>query len=224
MVMRELAPQPAAGFGRRRRRAGFSMLEVTLSTLLVGVLLTVSMSTAGVLIRRHGLRAQADVKMALAHDLLGEMEQVFFTDPDRTQSDLGPEFGETGEGRRRFDDIDDYDGWQAAVVQDKNGAPLVGFEGYRRSVEVRYVRLSDPAEVNAVATDLKRIVVTVTGPDGQAIRLTALRSRRGGADQMPGVRATFVRSVQMELSDSKASHPVRSGVGLLNQVTVEDDS
>ena len=73
MVTFALSTRPACRSPRRPQRGGFNMLEVTISTLLVGVLLTASMTTAGALIRRHGLRAQDDVKMALAHDLLCEV-------------------------------------------------------------------------------------------------------------------------------------------------------
>ncbi|WP_157609774.1 hypothetical protein [Roseimaritima ulvae] len=208
---------------RARRRAGFNMLEVTISTLLVGVLLTGAMTTAGALIRRHGLRAQDDVKMGLAHDLLCEVNQTFFSDPDNTHTTLGPEFGEAEDTRRKFDDVDDYDGWTESVIQDKLGNPAEGFAGFQRSVQVVYARLSDPALDSSVPTDLKRITVRVVGPDQQTATLTGLRSRRGAADLIPGVQSTYVRGVQIRLEAQQASHPLRSGSRLLNQVSVGTD-
>ncbi len=214
---------PAASrrpLARHRRRGGFNMLEVTISTLLVGVLLTASMTTAGTLIRRHGLRAQDDVKMALAHDLLCEVNQAFFSDPDNTQTTLGPEFGEADASRRRFDDVDDYDGWSEAVIQDKLGNPVSGFDGYQRSVQVVYARLSDPSLTSSVPTDLKRITIQVLGPNQETATLIALRSRRGAADLIPAVQSTYVRGVGIHLEAEQASHSLRSGTRLLNQISV----
>lgn len=220
MVTFALSTRPTCRSARRQRRGGFNMLEVTISTLLVGVLLTASMTTAGALIRRHGLRAQDDVKMALAHDLLCEVNQALFSDPDHTQSTLGPEFGEVEANRRKFDDVDDYDGWTESVVQDKLGNPATGFAGYQRSVQVVYARLSDPNLTSTVPTDLKRITVQVVGPNQETATLVGLRSRRGAADLIPAVQSTYVRGVQIQLQADQASHPLRSGSRLLNQVSV----
>lgn len=211
--------------GRRKAasRGGFNMLEVTISTLLVSVLLTTSMTTTGVLIRRNGMRAQSDVKMSLAHDLLSEMSQASFTDSDRTQTSLGPEYGEASGNRSRFDDIDDYDQWSEMQIQDKMGSPIAGLTGYRRSVRVQYVRLMDPEVISSLATDLKRITIEVSGPDSDMTQLIALRSRCGALDVMPGVQSTFVRSVRMRLDADQSSHAIHSGAGLLNQPTVGDE-
>jgi len=202
------------------RRRGFSMMEVTISTILVGLLLTGSMVTTGSLILRHGLRTQQDRKALLAHDLLTEMSQVSFADPDSTQPGLGPEFGEAGETRIGFDDIDDYDDWQEATVQGKSGQPLAGQDGYQRRVKVQYVSLVQPDKVSPVPTDLKRIAIEVEGPDQQVFSLVRLRGRRGVLEVVPGVESTFVRGVQVRLRADPASPSLYTGTGLLNPVAV----
>lgn len=205
----------------KRTRRAFNLLEVTLSTVLIGVLLVGSMTTTGALIRRNGMRAQADVKTSLAHDLLAEMTQTFFMDPQATSATLGTEDNESTFSRAQFDDIDDYHDWSATPPQSKDGTVISGRDGYTRSVDVRYVSLLDPAVASPIASTLKRITITVTGPDGEIATVTSLRSLRGAHDTLPAVESTYVRAIQIRLDTDQSSEPLQSGTAILNQVVVE---
>lgn len=207
---------------RAPARPGFSLLEVTVSTLLVGILLTGSLTTVAALIGRHGRRAHDDVRVALAHDLISEIQQAAFADLDDAAATWGPEPAEGAFSRRDFDDLDDYDGWTESIIQLKDGTTLAGYDGYQRSVIVHPVSVLDPAVVSPVPTDLNRITVQVTAPNGQRTSLVALRSRHSPFDVEPGIRSTYVRAVSLQLQMDGASSSVNSAVGVLNQMPVED--
>lgn len=204
-----------------RRRRGFNLLEVTISTLLVGFLLIGSMNTTGSLIRKHGIRAQNDVKLALAQDLLSEIQQAAFEDPEGGTG-FGIDWGERSDRRSDFDDVDDYHNWNEAVIQDRDGQALAGYTGYSRSVVVEPVRLDDPSIVSSSSIDLKRVTVSVTGPDQTTQTMVALRSRFGPLDIEPGVISSYVRSVHIRLERDGASHPLDAGTAILNQVATEE--
>jgi len=93
---------------------------------------------------------------------------------------LGPDAGETA--RSQFDDLDDYHGYQepdgSGKFYDQAGTPLDGFAGYTRQVSVRYI----PSIVTAIrhdtpaapaTSDTKLVVVEVTTPRGETLRLVA---------------------------------------------------
>lgn len=211
----------AHGSGRVLRRRGFNLLEVTISTLLVGILLVGSMNTTGSLIRRHGVRAQSDVKLALAHDLLSEVQQAAFEDPEGGMG-FGVDWGESSGERSDFDDVDDYHKWNESAIEDRSGQALSGYAGYSRSVTVEPVRIDDPSVVSSSSMDLKRITVSVKGPDGAIQTMVALRSRFGPIDVEPGVLSSYVRSIHVRLELDDASSPLDSGTAILNQVANEE--
>lgn len=212
---------PIARRSLLRSRRAFNLLEVTLSTLLVGILLVGSMNTTGSLIRKHGIRAQDDVKLALAHDLLSEIQQAAFEDPEGGTG-FGVDWGEVSSQRSTFDDIDDYDNWSENPIQDRSGEPLAGYSAYRRSAVVETVRLDNPTVVSASSTDLKRVTVSVTGPDGVTQTMVALRSRFSPLDVEPGILSSYIRSIHVRLELDDASHPVDSGTAILNQLATEE--
>lgn len=203
------------------KRRGFNLLEVTISTLLVGILLIGSMNTTGTLIQRHGVRAQNDVKLALAHDLLSEVQQAAFEDPEGGTG-FGVDWGESSGERSDFDDVDDYHNWNENIIQDRSGQTLSGYAGYSRSIVVEPVRLDDSSVVSSSSTDLKRITVSVKGPDGAIQTMVALRSRFGPIDVEPGVLSSYVRSIHVRLELDDASSPLDSGTAILNQVANEE--
>jgi peptidoglycan hydrolase-like protein with peptidoglycan-binding domain len=196
-------------------------LEVTIATLLVGVLLVGSMNTVGTLVLKHGLQAQGDVKLVLAHHLLSEIQQAAFEDPEGS-SGLGTDAGEQQADREDFDDVDDYHEWSETEIHNRQGRRLPGYAGFRRSVKVEPVRSDDPQRLGTLPCDLKRITVTVIGPDRTQRSMSALRGRFSPLDVEPGVRSSYVRSIQLRLRQEGASYPLDAGTPILNQVAAEE--
>ena len=92
---------------------------------------------------------------------------------------LGREATELANDRSNWDDVDDFNGHTASdAFRDQNNNAF-SLPGYSRSVQVDYVTSSaSPMDrttpVSAGSTDSKRIMVTVTAPNGETFTLVAL--------------------------------------------------
>lgn len=143
-----------------RRRRGISFIEVAVSSLLVGILLTASLRGLAA-VTSTGLKNQyRAMGTLLAHDLLSEMTNLPYVDPDEPP-EFGLERSELAVAPRRWDDVDDFHGWIEVLREDRFGRSLVAGSGWKRSVVVDYV---DPTDLRSqIARDLgvKRITVSV---------------------------------------------------------------
>lgn len=159
----------------RRRRRGLSLMEVVLSTLLIGFVLVGALQCAASVIT--GRVCSGDVARAqlLAHDLLAEIVVEPYEDEGDTPV-FGPETSESGLTRIFFDDVDDYDGWSKSPPQNHDGSSYLKLDGWQRDVTVEWVQPSNPAVAVGTEQGLKRITVTVSR-NGEALATAiAIRS------------------------------------------------
>jgi len=91
---------------------------------------------------------------------------------------LGPDSGESS--RTTFDDIDDYDDLDEgsgsvgdSALLDAEGNTRTGYENFRVQVQVTYS--GNVAPRSGDLTDAKKIVLTITQPNGEALDFTAHR-------------------------------------------------
>jgi len=111
-------------------RSAFSLLEVVVSTFIVGILLVVAMQTAGSVASGQLRSAEQGRARLLAAELMGEVFQQGYREP-LDAALFGPEPGESASGTRTdFDDVDDYHGWTASPPVDKQGNELTGRAGW----------------------------------------------------------------------------------------------
>ncbi len=155
-----IAPRnnPTRGLATRR---GFSLLEISVSTLIAGGVLVVALKTVGS--SASSARANAEQARAthLAAVLMAEIVGAKYREAKLPRL-FGPEPGETASGSRAlFDDVDDYHGWTECPPQNKDGTVLPGLAGWQRSVTVQYVSPDNLAMVGAVDLGVKRVTVTV---------------------------------------------------------------
>lgn len=217
------------GFSRTRASRlarGFSLVEATVSMVLVAVLMTAALRTVGASARRHRLEHSHDLLLPLAHGLLHEILQAHYEDPDEDGRTFGPESDETA-GRPAFDDVDDYHGWTSMPPTDRFGVELTDLDDVERSVVVELIDPASPSDPGAEAATpadqgLKRITVTARRDGQPPVRLVAWRSRAGAYDREPAVESTYVRWVGVTMALGEQGPPTRSGVSVLNQVAVED--
>jgi MSHA pilin protein MshD len=153
-----------------RRRAGFSLIEVVVLIVVVGIAL------AGVLlVFQTSTRASADPQvqkqaLAVAEALLDEILLASY-DPL------------PGAGTRAdFDDVDDYAGYSTAGgIRDIQGNPVPGLEAYNiTSVTVTPTALTDTGAVLPTVNEAKRITVTVAGPQAFGVTLDGYRLKYAG--------------------------------------------
>ena len=189
-------PAPAstpASTRRGRRRTGFSLVEATLSLVLVAVLMVASLHVAGAAAVTRGRADHRAAAVALAGSMLNEALGVAFDDPqlgpvaDSSNGFSGPSWGpDPGEGgsanRLGYDDPDDFDGWSSEPPREADGTPVPDAGGFRRSVDVRRVRTGNPSQEAATDEGVRRIVVRVHRGErllAEAVGVTARHRAEG---------------------------------------------
>ncbi len=156
-------------------RNAFTIVEAVISTVIVAVMFVAALSTVGASRVTQHKAALVSRGRLLAESLLSELLQRSYEDPDGGAV-FGVESGESSTTRTDFDDVDDFDGWSSSPPVDRDGTPLTDSIGWRRTVQVEWVDLSDPGQVKTVETGVKRITVTVEYGDVPQASLVALRT------------------------------------------------
>jgi len=156
-------------------RAAFTLVEVVLTILVVGVGLTASMRALPVIMTTSRAAREGLVAQRLATDLLAEIALLPYMDPS-DDVEFGPEDDESSATRAGFDDIDDYDGWTASPPQKKDGTAETGSDGYTRSVLVQCVKVDDFTDWEGDSqTKPKLITITVSRADAPSVSITTVR-------------------------------------------------
>jgi hypothetical protein len=137
------------------------LVEVVVSTLIVGVMTVAALNGLGAATRSSDSAGNRGIALGLADDLMAEVLATAYSDPDGS-----PVFGlETGETAPRinFDDVDDFDGWNQMPPQAVNGATMPDRADWRHRVTIQRVVPTNPVQGTAGATDMgaKRIRVTI---------------------------------------------------------------
>jgi prepilin-type N-terminal cleavage/methylation domain-containing protein len=190
---------PGSPICRSRVRRGFSLIEamVAITVLaLAGSVLLLAVETSLQTTTEALDRSIAD---GLAQQLLDEISLQHFMQPDTSCTDpLGPSGWEnSGSGRERFNDTDDYHSYTVQPAEGLWGEPLgTGngdgnarhsafqvpanyFESWRQRVEVYFVSASDPRErLTSGTSEYRGIEVTIEriDPDGM-VRPLATRKK-----------------------------------------------
>ena len=107
--------------------------------------------------------AAADLADQLALDMILEIKNKTYTDPDLPTS-FGLEPGETAP-RTTFDDIDDYFNWSACPPCLPDGTPYPQAANLTRAVAVRRVAANDFTQTVGSDEGFKEIAISITrGP------------------------------------------------------------
>lgn len=163
---------------RRRTQRGLTLVELIAVIVVVGV---VGALAAGAVGRLNLASADPMIQrqsLAIAESLLAEVLQQATpdNDPDGGAEALGPEAGEArGSVTAPFDHVNDYNGFSMSGIRTIDGTAIAGLASYSASVVVRAQALD-----NVGAADGWWVEVTVTGPDGRALRLSGWRARLSG--------------------------------------------
>ncbi|MCA9048509.1 MAG: PKD domain-containing protein, partial [Planctomycetaceae bacterium] len=145
----------------RRDRTGLSLIEVTVSTLLTGLIIVGALRCVAGTAGSQTAAVNRTQAVLLAEDLLEEILQLDYAEPDDAVL-FGRENGEAAASRAAWDDADDYHGWQSSPPQDRAGT-AVASSRWERRVAVAIVSKDDPggAAVTTGDTGVKRITVSV---------------------------------------------------------------
>jgi len=139
--------------------SGFTMVEAVLSTILVSVMLVVALNLVGTSKVTQQKAALTSRGRLLAEDLLAEILQQNYQEPDETPV-FGREMTESATSRSAYDDVDDYLGWTASPPVAKDGAAIANSANWKRTVTVERIEPLNPQTVTTSETGAKRITVT----------------------------------------------------------------
>lgn len=161
---------------KRPARRGVSLMEVTLSTLIVGLLMVAALKSFGQVTSRRNESSDEVRARHLCRQMLAEVLATAYEEPVDTPT-FGLEPGETTAKRDNYDDVDDFNGWWVAPPSDELRIALPGFSGaWDRQVTVDLVTAADPSVVAGSDEGVKRIKVTVRKNGNIVAEMVALRS------------------------------------------------
>jgi prepilin-type N-terminal cleavage/methylation domain-containing protein len=156
---------------RRTRKGigdhGMTLVEVTLSMVIVTVMLLAALQTVAVSRgtqkslsdRAHGRQFAMELMNEILDQQYMELNGVAF---------FGLEPGKSSANRSQFTDVDDYNGWTESPLQDRSGNVLVGTTGWRRRVTVQWADKTSWEPSAADNTGLKLITVSIE-KDGRPV-------------------------------------------------------
>lgn len=156
-------------------RPAFTIVEATMSTIIVAVMLVAALNTVGVSKTTQHRAALAGGGQLLAEALMAEILQQSYQEPDGTPV-FGRETGELATIRTNYDDVDDYVGWSAAPPTARDGTALTNSTHWKRTVAVDRVDPLDPMVVKTTETGAKRITVTAFYKDVPQATLVAVKT------------------------------------------------
>ncbi|MCH7504929.1 prepilin-type N-terminal cleavage/methylation domain-containing protein [PVC group bacterium] len=161
-------------------RSGFTLIELILVIIILGVALVGLMDQFSLVITRTAKPVSTYVALNLAQGLLAEVLSKDFEDTGLPAGSFGREAGELLAGPRNlFDDVDDYDDWTSQPPQDRQGLVLSDFTQYTRNVIVANV-LSDDLDSDTTdgSTDYKKIQVQVLWLSDEEVVLSGLKIKK----------------------------------------------
>jgi type II secretory pathway pseudopilin PulG len=158
-----------------RRPRGFSLVEATVSILLVGGLLVLSLNLVGASAAGQKNMGDGGRARLLALGLMSEILTQAYVEPVDTPV-FGPETGESGGSRQAFDDVDDYHNWSASPPQIQDGTVMSDLTGWERAVTVEYVEPADLTTTSVTDTGVKRITVSVNYDSSEVCTMVSVRT------------------------------------------------
>lgn len=161
-------------------RAGLTLAEVLTCLVILGVAMTAGVQALGSFAASGRAWKERNTAMELANALMVQINELPFNDPDGSNV-IGRESGEITDQRTTYDDIDDYDGWDASPPVDATGAPMTAYADYRQQVTVEFdTTLAARTGWSLGSGNFKKITVTILKDDKELARLTTIRARQSG--------------------------------------------
>ena len=159
----------------KRYQSGFSLIEVLIAVLLVGLAVASLMAANTALTRANG----AGTDLSTAEFLLGEVRELTallpVVDPETEVSTFGPEAGEV---LADFDDLDDFDGAVFSPPINSERAILNDSSAFSQQIIVENVSDSNfELAVGDHGSDFVRVTVRVLLNSHEVTSASWLRAR-----------------------------------------------
>lgn len=201
-----------------RMPSGVSLVEVVVSTLLIGGLMAAALTSVGAVARSTSFAADSSTAVLLARQLMDEIIILPYEDTVQT-----PVFGlESGEStststRTQLDDLDDYLNWNDSPPRMRQGTLIDEYSGWLRTADVQKLSNSNYSVLSDSSPDsgIRLVTVQVTTPAGKVTTMRCYRTKPAGALQSQGVGQTVVTWVGVGLQTG-SSGSVSGGTAILN--------
>lgn len=170
----------------KRAQAGFTLIEIIVSIVAIGILMGLIISVFAPQVIRgtdplFSMRA-AELGQSYLEEMLGKRfdensplgNSLRCNAPSQPacSGTLGPDTGETT-SHTTFDDFDDYNNFSDAPPTDQSGAARANYSGFSVSATVTYAGTEIGLPNNS---DAKRVVLTVTDPRGNQVIFAAYKA------------------------------------------------
>jgi hypothetical protein len=156
-------------------RSAFTLVEATMSVLIVSILLVAAISAGDVAAMTQYRTGDRAVGRLLADGLMTDILSLAYQDPTYPTLVCGPEANESRTNKTTYDDVDDYNGWTESPPQDRNGNVVPGFTNWTRSVTVQWCPSGNPQQVSSSETGCKLVTVHVYHKSVLVATRTALK-------------------------------------------------
>jgi type II secretory pathway pseudopilin PulG len=143
-----------------KSRRALTLIEVVASTMIVGLMAVAALNALGAATKSANSIGNRAVAAGLADELMSEIMMLSYSDPDGSPV-FGHESGESTNVRSAFDDVDDYDGWNASPPQYRDGTTIPDRTDWRQRVAVTYVTPTNLTQTSATDQGAKLIHVTI---------------------------------------------------------------
>jgi type II secretory pathway pseudopilin PulG len=169
-----------------RRRRGFTLLEATLTTVIIGVGVVASLAMFQACARANAAGANMTSALLLADNAQELLARYPFDDPQTGHDHFGPE---PDEPAAAFDDLDDFDGLTFSPPVDGARRPIRELAHYRQLITINPVLPSSlSANANESVPDLPKSAHT----GAVRVRVRILHQPKGGPPTEVH-RASFLR-------------------------------
>jgi prepilin-type N-terminal cleavage/methylation domain-containing protein len=162
--------------GRAGGRAGFSLVEVLVAVVLVGVAIAALLAANGAFTQVNGAGIDLSTAEFLIEQLRERTAMLPVIDADTGMTTFGPETGETTAAA--YDDLDDFDNAPLCPPVDAEGMPLAEFASFTQQVTVENV--SDASLDTVVGdhdSDFVRFTVTILQNNATISSASWIRAR-----------------------------------------------
>jgi MSHA pilin protein MshD len=157
-------PHDKSGFGAARRQSAFTLIEIVVTILVIGISATALMSVFTNMIRGSADPVIQQQATTIAEAYIEEIMLRAFAEPQGAETGAA----EAGETRPTYDDVQDYNSLGTTQVRDQDNNPIAALNTYQVTVVVNGAVLNG---VNAMQID-----VSVSHPVIAAITLSAFRT------------------------------------------------
>jgi len=114
------------------QKRAMAYVEMILAVVILGSAIYAGLSTYGAYARGAFHDQEWAIAQSLAAQLAAEIRAQAYSNPDGTAV-FGPESDEITGTRDRYDDVDDYNGWNVTPPQRKDGTVMMDYDGYRQT-------------------------------------------------------------------------------------------